>query len=240
MNENNFIVAGGIFSEGYGFAPKVLMRDSRLTVEAKSIYCYISSFAGAGMRSFPSVELMVKELGISRARFYKHRKQLIDIGYVSIEQMKGEDKKFQKNIYVLNAVLPCTRFMSTENPHTENPTAGNLTTNSNSLNSNSLNSNSKTNTLPQAANAGEEIPKENKSGYSEKFEQWWECYPKLRRNHKKGCYRKWKSEKLEEIADQVIFKLNEQVAYEYNYLESESLIPLSSTYMNQERYNNAS
>lgn len=142
----NFLTPNGIFSDGYGFVPKMLMRDKRLTIEAKAIYSYLSSFAGAGMTAFPSVELMIAELGISKDRFYKHRKLLIDLGYVGIEQSKGEGSTFAKNTYVINSILPCPDFKdtenpTTENPDTENPDTGNKDTNNNSLNNNSSNSN---------------------------------------------------------------------------------------------------
>lgn len=144
----NFLTPNGVFSDGYGFVPKLLMRDKRLSVEAKAIYSYLSSFAGAGMTAFPSVELMLEELGMSKDRFYKHRKLLIDFGYVSIEQSKGEGAVFAKNIYVINTNTPLPCFKDTENPttekpYTDNPTTGNKDTNSNSFNNNSFNSNSK-------------------------------------------------------------------------------------------------
>lgn len=144
---NSFLTPGGIFADGYGFVPKMMMRDKRLSVEAKAIYSYLSSFAGAGMTSFPSVELMLEELGMSKDRFYKHRKMLIDFGYVSIEQSKGQGSTFAKNTYVINSILPCPDFKdtenpTTENPYTDNPTTENKDTNSNSFNNNSLNSNS--------------------------------------------------------------------------------------------------
>ena len=45
----------GIMARGYGIIPQLIARDERLTPEAKSIYCYFSSFAGAGFEPvFPS------------------------------------------------------------------------------------------------------------------------------------------------------------------------------------------
>lgn len=142
----SFLTPGGIFADGYGFVPKMMMRDKRLSVEAKAIYSYLSSFAGAGMTAFPSVELMLSELNISEDRFYKHRKQLIELGYVSIKQEKGKGK-FAQNIYVITTGAPHPCFTGTENPSTENagtekPSTENKGTNSNSLNNNNLNSNS--------------------------------------------------------------------------------------------------
>ena len=104
-NANNFIQINGIMSQGYGFSPKAVMRDTRLTIEAKAIYAYMSSFAGAGLNSFPSVKLQLSELCISEKRYYKHRKLLEDLGYITIKQTrtKLESGKVvnDKNIYTL-------------------------------------------------------------------------------------------------------------------------------------------
>lgn len=101
----DFIKINGIMSEGYGFSPKAVMRDARLTIEAKAIYAYMSSFAGAGLSSFPSVNLQIKELGISNKRYYKHRKLLEDLGYITIKMNRTINENGKsvrgKNLYIL-------------------------------------------------------------------------------------------------------------------------------------------
>lgn len=164
----NFLTPNGIFSDGYGFVPKMMMRDKRLSVEAKAIYSYLSSFAGAGMTAFPSVELMLSELNISEDRFYKHRKILIELGYVSIEQKKGKGK-FAKNIYVINTCAPHPHFTGTEKPSTENACTGNKGANSNSLNINTSTTN--------GDESGEDKnppkpPKEEKQDYQSIVDEW--------------------------------------------------------------------
>jgi len=90
----------GIFSEGFGMNPKAVMRDHRLTIEAKAIYSYISSFAGAGVREFPSRTLMIEELGISKDRYYKHFNLLVECDYIRIEKT-ANGNIHGKNIYVI-------------------------------------------------------------------------------------------------------------------------------------------
>ena len=51
MNETNEI---DIFSMGYGHIAKLVMKDKDLTVEAKAIYSYIASYAGASDTAYPS------------------------------------------------------------------------------------------------------------------------------------------------------------------------------------------
>ena len=162
--ENNFIQINGIMSQGYGFSPKMVMRDKRLTIEAKAIYAYMSSFAGAGLTAFPTVELQLAELGISKSRYYKHRKLLEDLGYITVKQtrVKGESGKIVngKNIYTIeqfpiekkDSEVPQNKetqengentkfFEIPQNEHSQNEPSQNAESNSISLNSNSLNNN---------------------------------------------------------------------------------------------------
>lgn len=99
----NLLKISGVMEMGYGIIPKKVMRDKRLTVEAKAIYAYIASFAGAGNTAFPSVSLICDEIGMSNDRFYRHRKQLIELGYISVEQIRGGQGKTGHNIYTLIA-----------------------------------------------------------------------------------------------------------------------------------------
>ncbi|NFJ84004.1 helix-turn-helix domain-containing protein [Clostridium botulinum] len=140
MNNNNFVInpfmqEGTIYENGYGMIAKNVMRDKRLTPEAKCIYSYIISFAGNKMNAFPGIEKMLYELNMSKSRFYKHRKLLTDLGYISIKQEKSKGK-FLKNIYQIS-LKPFPQNEYTENEYTQNKE-----TNSNSSNSNRLNSNS--------------------------------------------------------------------------------------------------
>ena len=91
----------GILADGYGLIPRAVVRDERLSAEAKAIYSYLSALSGASYNPvFPSRELMLKELGMSINRFYKHMQQLVDCNYVVIERSM-EGNIFGKNIYSL-------------------------------------------------------------------------------------------------------------------------------------------
>ena len=91
----------GILAGGYGLIPRIVVRDERLTPEAKAIYGYLSALSGASYNPvFPSRELMLKELGMSINRFYKHMQLLIDFNYIVIERTI-DGNIFGKNIYSL-------------------------------------------------------------------------------------------------------------------------------------------
>lgn len=118
---NDILRVEGIMSQGFGLSPKIVMRDQRLTIEAKAIYSYIVSFAGGGNQSFPGRDMMVEELGISVKRYYKHLQLLIECDYLRIEREKGENGMFGRNIYTIVA-NPASEYIASENVHKEKNT----------------------------------------------------------------------------------------------------------------------
>ena len=91
----------GVKARGYGILPKLVMLDRKLTIEAKAIYSYFCSYAGAGDTAFPGVTKIIEDLCISKTRYYNHRSKLIQLGYITIEQVKGKNNKFSHNVYTL-------------------------------------------------------------------------------------------------------------------------------------------
>lgn len=97
----NILKLDSLLSMGYGIIPKKAMRDKRLTPEAKAIYAYLCSFAGSGNTAFPSVDLMCAEIGMSEDRFYRHRKLLVQCGYIAFKQIRGGRGKTGSNVYTI-------------------------------------------------------------------------------------------------------------------------------------------
>lgn len=125
---------------GYGIVPRDIMRSKELPSQSKAIYSYLSSFAGSSWKAFPSVSLMMDELGMSENTFYKYMKVLRDTGAVIVERESADGGKFGKNIYYLQ---PYLKSSCMENPSMVNPSMENEGTNNNILNSNNFNSNSR-------------------------------------------------------------------------------------------------
>ena len=120
----------GILSKGYGIIPKLVMKDKDLTIESKAIYSYLCSYAGNGDTAFPSVGLMCSDLGISETRYLKHRKTLLDKGYITIKRER-KDRKWSNNVYTIaHSVYPQNEGIQNEG------------TIRNSINNNSINNNS--------------------------------------------------------------------------------------------------
>lgn len=136
----------GIDSKGFGKIPKLVMQDSDLSIEAKGIYAYFASYAGAGETAFPSVSKTIHDLNIGRNRYYKHRKQLEQKRYITIERVR-DNGDFERNIYTLENEIACIQNRDMQNADvqngdTQNADMQNEYTNSNSTNINSTNSNS--------------------------------------------------------------------------------------------------
>ncbi|QQP71181.1 DnaD domain protein [Carnobacterium sp. CS13] len=148
----------GVMSKGYGTVPKLVMQDEELAPEAKAIYAYICSFAGAGTSAFPGIDLMCKQLTMSEKRFHRYKNQLIENGYLRIErERKSDGKGWGSNIYHLvqevpekktvtgqnDMIQPVTgQFVTLQNVTRQDVTLQNDCTNNNSFNNNSSINNS--------------------------------------------------------------------------------------------------
>lgn len=83
MVMENILQVKGLNKQGFGIIPKSVMIDSNLSIEAKAIYAYFQSYAGAGCAGFPSVSLVCEDLQISTQRFHRHFLQLLKNNYIS-------------------------------------------------------------------------------------------------------------------------------------------------------------
>lgn len=98
---NNTIREGGIYQGGYGTVARIVARSKKLDAEAKAIYMYLASFAGSGNVAFPSVKIMCEELNMTNKRLLKYRKQLEEVGLLSITRRVTKDGA-KSNVYTLN------------------------------------------------------------------------------------------------------------------------------------------
>lgn len=165
----NTVVMEGINSKGFGFAPKMVMKDTRLSIESKAIYMYFSSYCGAGNSAFPRVQTILNDLGISRTRYYKNLSPLVELGYLEIKQQRCINSLGKSvagsNLYILKQAIDTSKVVIDENckikqkkqflkvqenissEQSQNVTPQNEThqnwydINSNSINSNSINNN---------------------------------------------------------------------------------------------------
>lgn len=159
----------GIMSKGYGIIPKLIMKDKSLSIEAKGIYAYIASYAGAGTTAFPSVDLICGDLNISENRFHKNKKLLIDYGYIEVKRVRDKGGSFGKNVYTIKqtvspptlqfeGMVPTLQIPCMDNPSMDIPGMEFEGTNNNSLNINSINNN---NVKNNSSNSDDDDDKDN-------------------------------------------------------------------------------
>ena len=75
-------------------------------------------------------------------------------------------------------------------------------------------------------------PKKKDTRPAGRFEEWWTAYPK--KINKAGCKDKWRSRKLDDIADIIISDTKTRRIYDAKW--KEGYIPNSTTYLNQSRW----
>lgn len=101
----DLLVFDSVAAHGFGTVPKLVMLDKNLTPQAKAIYAYFASFAGAGTTAFPRRSTIMRELRIgSLGTYYRHFNQLVENGYLSVEQGKDNDR-FDICIYRLHDAI---------------------------------------------------------------------------------------------------------------------------------------
>ena len=206
----------GVMSKGYGTIPKLVMQHENLSIEAKAIYAYLASFAGAGDTAYPSVSIMCKHLGISRDRFYRHRKSLLDNDFIRITQHQNEGG-WSNNLYTVVSV-PCPQNKDTQNKDTQNKDTQNKDTINNSSINNSINNNSKENTSAKL---------------TERFEALWKLYP--RKQGKKDALKHYKRAVKEGTTDD---EIEAGIQSYVGYIEKNSIdkrhVKHGSAWFNQE------
>lgn len=130
-----------INKNGYGIIPKLVMQDSNLSIATKAVYAYFCSYAGTGDCCFPTRKKICNDLKISSDSLSKYLKQLVENGYLIIEQEK-ENGRFSHNVYTLpDTKLPCPKISDTENSDTENFGNDKMDTNNNNYKINNSNNN---------------------------------------------------------------------------------------------------
>lgn len=223
---------------GYGLVFKRVMKDRNISIEAKALYSYLSSYAGADESAFPSVDLIKHELGIGKHRFLRAKNELIDNGYLMV------DRKQSKNIYGSNLY---TLFHNPrqadgrpvdDRPAYDRPVDSQPTTN-NSITNNNITNNSKT-----INNSATDVTRE-------RFEEWWKLYDK--KLDKKKAFSLFKSalkehefetimngtrEYLKTITDKQYQKYPKTFLSQESYLNdfSEELQPSGMDQLNRMKY----
>ena len=115
----------GINANGFGFIPKLIMQDTRLSIKAKGLIAFFYSLVQAGCCAFPHRSTICIFLGLSKDTYYKALNELITYNYITVKQRHTKNGQFSVNDYILNSnpsKTPCPKNCdNTENgSNTEN------------------------------------------------------------------------------------------------------------------------
>lgn len=175
---------------GYGLVFKRVMKDKNISIEAKALYSYLSSYAGSDESSFPSVELIKHELNIGKQRYQRARRELEKTGYLQVDR-KQNGNIYGSNLYTLFHNPRQVDNRPVDSQPVEIQSVDNQPTTINSITNNSITSNSKT-----INNSATDVTREH-------FEEWWKLYDKKR--DKKISFKKFekclKEHSFEEIME---------------------------------------
>jgi len=154
MEQKDILQVQGINSKGYGIIAKLAMQDRRLTVTSKAIYAYFCSFAGASRTAFPSRAKITYDLGINKDTYHKHFNLLKQHGYITVDQEKCDNGKYNRNIYTLLDTVPCPNFSDTapcpkfSDPVFSDPVKPDINNNNSKINNTIINSVSERESAP--------------------------------------------------------------------------------------------
>lgn len=93
----------GINASGYGFIPKLIMKDQRLTAKAKALIAFLYSIAQADCCAYPHRTTICTFLMISKTVYYNCLNQLIEYNYITVKQRHNKSGQFSVNDYILNS-----------------------------------------------------------------------------------------------------------------------------------------
>ena len=80
---------------------KKVMEDKTLSIESKGIFAYLFSLSDTNLTCCVRMNKILRDLCISEKRFYKYRKELINNGYLRIQENFDKDGRRLENIYIL-------------------------------------------------------------------------------------------------------------------------------------------
>src|SRR3954464_12704066 len=86
-----------ISAQGFTQVPNFLLKDPKISANAKVVYSMLLSYAWNNDRVFPGQERMAKDIGTSQPTIARAVKELEDNGWLEI-QRRGQGKT---NVYIL-------------------------------------------------------------------------------------------------------------------------------------------
>lgn len=181
-------------NNGYGIVFKSLTKNPNIDIEAKGLFAYLTTYAGAKDNAYPSVDLICHELNISTKRFQKYRKQLVEAGYLSISREKSSNL-YGRNVYTLHHEPRQVQIRPVENESMQIESVENLPNKNNSIKNNSIKNNNDKNSATNVASDYE-------NQLLEEFEDWYNLYDK--KKDRKAAITKFKSARKKHSYEEIV------------------------------------
>lgn len=90
----------GIFSNGYGLCPKLILQSPELTDIEKLVWLLLSSYAGQKDNAWPGIPTMAADLGKSKNTIMNAVKRLVEYDYIRKRRTnKGNTYYLNLNLY---------------------------------------------------------------------------------------------------------------------------------------------
>ena len=201
--------------------------DERLKPNEKLMYAEITALANFRGYCSASNSYFCKLYKVHKNTVGSWVNRLVELGYIRSELVRNDKKQIiARRLYITN--LPINekidrgineivdRYQQKDCEGINEIVEGNTTRKNTTRKNNNTSSST-----------------DDRSPYSESFEKWWEVYP--RKLSKGRAWKTWKQDKLDKRVDELIEKLQQQVAVQYSKTEAR-FIPHPSTYLNDKRY----
>lgn len=108
----------GMMGDGWGFAPRLVMQDPRLSIREKALYVYILTYAAAGRVAYPDVPTITYHLGISEDTYRKLIQRLCSLGYILRQRRRKSNGQLGGYDYFI-CRKPTTLYGGAELPQNE-------------------------------------------------------------------------------------------------------------------------
>lgn len=213
------------------------LTKSQVTSTEKFFLMSCANRAGEAHECWPSIKRLCADTGMDRKTIINVRQSVIDKGllvYTGSFRGRSSQVPVMQLTYVDNSISefsdkPSKKTTSPKLPTSTKNGTGTSTKNGTGDQSQKRDTESKRENLKEEPNKPPISPK----GGSVRFDDFWNVYPI--HEAKKTCLQKWKRLGLDEIADEIIAKIDLQKLNDRKWIAGFAPNPL--TYINQERWN---
>ena len=95
-----------IYEKGYGYIPRLIMEDRRLSALAKSIYAYFCSFSEGKASLFPAQDKILADLNMTEEVYRTHFQLLVIPLFQNISPYPHHEVPLPQNFLLMLQMAP--------------------------------------------------------------------------------------------------------------------------------------